>query len=479
MQERLRKSFIYIAITTIALWFDRAWANSRIINCLQTGWYGEELSESSVLTRIGRRLRHILSVFFEKTSLKRLLKGSILKRVYIWCILTSTLAPILPTMAVIALAAISTGSLLLKIGCDRDLKLSYAPVNKFILLFAFIYLVATLTSVTPAGSFKGGLVVVFFVLFSLVFENAITTRREMDVALYLMIASGTLISAYGCYQYVFGTIGAEAWIDSDMFSNISNRVYSTLQNPNVLSEYLLLIIPVTFAMALSERNKPLRLLLLGCGLGMGLCMLLTFSRGGYLGLLFAGAFFLILIDRRFLFLGLVLLAGAVLIMPDTIVTRFTSIGNMGDSSTSYRVSIWFGTLAMLKDYWLCGIGPGTAAFQKIYPVYSYAEAAAQHAHNLFLQITCDCGVSGIAVFLLIVFTFFKSISSSIIREPMGRSKLLQIGVFSAVLGFLVQGMTDNSFYNYRVLLMFWIFITLGSLVSKRSSMPEAKHDKDT
>ena len=40
------------------------------------------------------------------------------------------------------------------------------------------------------------------------------------------------------------------------------------------------------------------------------------------------------------------------------ISRFTSIGDMTDGSTTYRVSIWLGTLDMLKHYWLCGIGPG-------------------------------------------------------------------------------------------------------------------------
>jgi len=434
------------------------------------------VSESSVLTKAGRLLRNWLCSVLSLLRIDRLLKGSILKRTYLWCALAVTLAPILPTMAVIALAAAATGSLILKIGCDRRVKLSYAPVNKFILLFAFVYLVATFTSVTPAGSLKGGLLVTFFALFSIVFENSVTTRKQLDGVLYMLIGAGTIVGAYGCFQYVFGFAGAEAWLDSDMFSSISTRVYSTLQNPNVLSEYLLLIIPVTFAMGFTEKNKWLRALIICCALGMCLCMLVTFSRGGYLGLLIAAAVFLILIDRRFLFLGILLLMGMVIVLPDTIIERFSSIGNMGDSSTSYRVSIWFGTIEMLKDYWICGIGPGVTAFQKVYPVYSYHEAAAQHAHNLFLQITCDAGICGLAALLLVIITFFKSLAAAISREAMGRSKILQIGVFSSVLGFLVQSMTDNSFYNYRVLLIFWVFITLGALVSRRSMMPESEND---
>ena len=69
------------------------------------------------------------------------------------------------------------------------------------------------------------------------------------------------------------------------------------------------------------------------------------------------------------------------VMPDTVIQRFTSIGDLGDSSTPYRVSIWMGSLAMLKDYWLCGIGPGTEAFNMVYPIYGYARPMPSTPHN--------------------------------------------------------------------------------------------------
>lgn len=87
---------------------------------------------------------------------------------------------------------------------------------------------------------------------------------------------------------------------------------------------------------------------------MCLCMLLTMSRGGWLGLLLAGAVFLVMMDRRFILLGVVGLVALYFILPETMIERFTSIGDLTDGSTSYRLSIWLGTISMLKDYWLCG-----------------------------------------------------------------------------------------------------------------------------
>ena len=57
------------------------------------------------------------------------------------------------------------------------------------------------------------------------------------------------------------------------------------------------------------------------------------------------------------------------IIPETMVERMMSVGNLGDSSTSYRVFIWLGTLEMLKNFWLGGIGMGEGAFRTVYPLY--------------------------------------------------------------------------------------------------------------
>ena len=156
------------------------------------------------------------------------------------------------------------------------------------------------------------------------------------------------------------------------------------------------------------------------------------------------------------------------------ISRFTSIGNLTDNSTSYRVYIWIGTLAMLKDYWLCGIGPGDGAFNMVYPAYSYNGIVAPHAHNLFLQIVCDAGIAALGVFLLLLFVYFRMLCSAMSREKDPASRLLQIAFTAGVCGFLVQAMTDYSFYNYRVMFLFWAVLALGAASARRTSLPEGR-----
>ena len=53
-----------------------------------------------------------------------------------------------------------------------------------------------------------------------------------------------------------------------------------------------------------------------------------------------------------------------------------------------------------------------------------------------------------------------------------RSKLFQVAFTAGVCGFMVQAMTDYSFYNYRVMLIFWVYLALGMVVTRRKELPE-------
>jgi O-antigen ligase len=205
---------------------------------------------------------------------------------------------------------------------------------------------------------------------------------------------------------------------------------------------------------------------------MLVCMLLTSSRGAWLGLLLAAALFIVMLDARFILLGIVGIVALYFMLPDWIIARFASIGDMSDSSTSYRVFIWLGTLAMLKDYWFSGIGPGADAFNLVYPAYSFNTIKAPHAHNLYLQLMCDAGVIGLVLFLLVIFSFYRTVFSAFSRERDRKSKYYLAAAASAVAGFLLQGITDYSFYNNRVLLFFWVVVALGIVLSRRSELEE-------
>ena len=476
----LNGSTLWQALMALCLWFGRQWQASGVVQWFlhPHGW-GSAASESSIFFQIWSLIRNVLCTIYETLNLDRLFRGSVFLQTWVWCAIPVVLAPALnffrPSLMILALSLIGYASLLLVLVRDRQRQLAWSPINRYIILYGAVYLAGTLFSVNLRASLQPGLLSVAFILFSVVLYNAVTGRRQLDALLFLLVLAGTTVALYGILQYIFGWgYQSTAWVDSNMFSGISFRVPSTLDNPNMLGQYLILMIPVGGAALLSAKSWWMRAFYFCCCGIMCVCMLLTFSRGAWLGLLFAGAVFVVLLNPRLIMLAPFVLVALYFVLPDTIISRFTSIGNLNDNSTSYRVYIWMGTLAMLKDYLMCGIGPGDAAFNAVYPAYSYNAIVAPHSHNLFLQIVCDAGIVALLIFLLLLFVYFRMMCTALSREKDWTSRIFQIAFTSGVCGFLVQAMTDYSFYNYRVMFLFWAYLALGALCAKRSELAEGR-----
>jgi O-antigen ligase len=199
----------------------------------------------------------------------------------------------------------------------------------------------------------------------------------------------------------------DAWLDTNLFGSIRGRAYATLENPNMYGEYLVLVIPLAVGLLLRRfggMRKSVTMLCL-CILGAGLVC--SWSRGAMLALLIAMMVFLFMWNRRAMFLvfaGIAAIPFLPLILPDAVVSRYFSIGDMADSSTAYRVGGWQAAFEMLKNNFLGGIGVGKEAWASIYPRYAYMTMeSTPHAHNLYLQIAMELGIAGLVVFLVYLF----------------------------------------------------------------------------
>ena len=476
--ERLKSildaSLLWRMIDALCRFTGRQWKESAVVRWfLNPAPWGQSAAEASVFFRIWEAVRSVLSKIYTALKMEKLFDGSIFTWLWLWCAAPLVLAPVVPTMVLLGLSLVGFAAFALALIRQRERRLVYCGTNRWIILYAVVYLVSTALSLNVPGTLQTGLLRAAFVLFALVIINGITSRRQLDTLIFLCVLVAAVISLYGIGQYLFGWgYQSAAWWDANMFEGISFRVTSTLENPNMMGQYLILMIPLGGAGLLSAKDNKSRIFYFAACAIMCVCMILTFSRGAWLGLLFAGALFFLVINPRLILLAPVALVVLWFVLPDTVINRFTSIGNLTDNSTSYRVYIWMGTLAMLKDYWLCGVGPGEGAFNTVYPAYSYNGITAPHAHNLLLQIVCDAGIVELLIFLVLLVVYARTLCVAISREKEWHSRIHQIALLSGAAGFMVQAMTDYSFYNYRVMFIFWAYLALGVAASRRSRLAE-------
>lgn len=464
MKNIIKQSLIFRLLTAVANWLDGQWRRSLLSRAL-TG--SERVRDGGFLGRVGRGIHTALCSVFRFSRLDRLTEGSVLTRDFFWVGLAVFFAPILPTMAVLALTLAAVCSVIVCFGRDRERRAVYAPVRKWILAFAAVFAVSSLFPLVRDGlNIRSTLLTLVFTLFPLALIDVCSSRRRVKTLIGLIVASGALVAAYGVSQVLTGAESSDTWVDSRLFGYISIRVYSTLDNPNVLSEYLLLVLPLGAAATATAKTANGKIAAGSATALMAVCMVLTWSRAGWVGLILSCAVFLVLCDRRFLLPGLAAMALLTALLPGLMLDRLASIGSAADSSAYYRMSIWSGVLDMLKDYWLFGVGSG--AFEYVYPRYSMAAAIAQHAHSLYLQIMCDSGIPGIVTFLGVLLSSVRSMGGALSRGADRERRILIIAVISSLAGFLLQCAAEYGFYNYRVMLMFWIEIGLAAALSDDS-----------
>lgn len=371
-------------------------------------------------------------------------------------------APVAPTMADVGLALLSIFSLAIYSVTHKGFKFKFDGIGFFIIIFLGVYAVAAVTSFAMMNSFSIWAIYFVFISIYFVIINTVNTKKLLMNLLTVFVLSGFLVCLYGVAQYVFGWDTAQAWMDEEMFSDIKMRIYSTLGNPNVLGEYILLVLPASVGLMWVNKRFEAKVVYAAVSALMFGALILTFSRGCWIGIMAAAAIFITFAAGKLWGLGLIALPIIPMILPQSIINRFSSIGNMEDSSTSYRVYIWMGTLAMIKDFWLSGIGMGQKAFTQVYPFYSYNGIVAPHSHNLFLQILVESGIVGIAVFLIIAVLFLRRVMTGYQAGGKGDPLSTVMTALSAgICGFLLQGMFDNCFYNYRVMLVFWCVLAMG------------------
>ena len=374
--------------------------------------------------------------------------------------------PFLPTMVICGEVIVTFFAYIIKVLRGKR-SARFDILDVFVMIFAIFMLLGGLFSITPSKSLPPTCVFVCFIVAYFLIVNLIKTKELQRKTLVLSLFSFSVCSLYGIYQNFFATPDT-TWTDEDMFSDIATRVVSTFENPNVFGEYLIMLIPVAIAFILIAKNFTQRSAgALAVVLSFA-ALIYTWSRGAWLGCIGSLAIFLVIVTKYALgayTVGLMSVPLLIPFLPSSILDRFTSIGNMTDSSTSYRVFIWEATANMIKDNFICGIGVGTGAFQTVYSEYALAGIErAPHSHNLYLQILVELGIVGFVIFAFTMFLFFSKVFTFLKKSENRESKLIVGAIACGIIAILIQGLTDYVWYNYRVFSMFWMMLAVATAI---------------
>ena len=386
-----------------------------------------------------------------------------------------------PTAILLGLVIVDLAAYLGKVFIGKRV-FRFRLMDAIVSLFGFLFLMGGIITSGGIDSFKAA--ATYFALMAIYFlvVNLFNTKEWLYRAVTAIALPSVFVSLYGIIGYAAGNFQAR-WLDLSMFSEITNRAISVFENPNMLATYLVLTAPFIWICMLNEKlSTKLRACAALGSLSSAFCIILTWSRGAWIGMIAAIILFSLIIYKHSLKYWLVIGLTSpfwVKIVPKNVMTRFMSIGNLGDSSTYYRLYTWKGSLKLLYDYWIGGIGVGESAFSQIYPLYSYVgiETTA-HSHNVFLQIAIEMGVVALAIFLILMFLTVQKAFWSFKNASDTGIKMFVAASLSGLIAALAHGMVDYIWYNYRVFFAFWLlvaFVCAGAEVCRKEKARGGVH----
>ncbi len=329
--------------------------------------------------------------------------------------------------------------------------------------------------------------------------NLIKDKRQV-IALLTMTTVGALAeTAIGAAQVLL-RIGPPEFL----IGGVILRAYGTFGQPNPLAGYLNMTLPILIAVGVFSTSRKVQCLCWLASAGIGAIMVITLSRGAWLGLAAALMVMgLVMSVRvafwiRFALLGLsfVILAAVFGIIPFSLTARvLAAFGLSGvslDSVTAenfsavQRIAFWQAGLNMFNANPILGVGIGN--YMEAYPTYAAPgwNEVLGHAHDYYLNVAAEAGMVGLVGYLALVVAAFRHLLQTVRSLPSGVWYGVALGLLGMFTAISVHNLVDNM-YVHGMPVLLGLLLGAASVIhrwstgggGKSSPRPQWRQDKQS
>jgi O-antigen ligase len=265
---------------------------------------------------------------------------------------------------------------------------------------------------------------------------------------------------------------------------VTGRLEGAFDSPNQLGSFCALLTPIAAAFVFAVRGVTARALAIAGLLLIGSALMLSLSRGAWLGAAVALLYMLFkLREARRLVIALAvpaLVAGIALSSVNaTDNPELEVIGERARAFTARnpydgRTDIWAEAWRQIKDSPVTGQGPGAFPVVSVRADSAASSISPDHAHNLALNWAAETGVPGlllVAAFILAIAIAGRRVARAALARHDRRSYVLVVGMTTGLLALGVQNLTvDYTLGNAVVHLAMWA--TIGLLLAADAALRE-------
>lgn len=394
---------------------------------------------------------------------------------FMWAVLLLVAIPVFPEYCAPVLAVAS----LLAAWMDarqRNTTVQIGTLGKLLLVYLGYTAIGIAYSAHPLNSLSTFAMWAVMFCGYLTLTTVVYNRHRLHTALFMVGVAAAFIGLVACVQYLFISILGmdvpnQLWLPIDEFfytyfpmdvdlHMADDRASGTFNNPNILGEYLTMVLPLIGYCGFSEfrtrRSLLSRLFLLIAILGAAV----SFSRGAYIAMLSILLMIFVSNLKRITPLALCL-AAAISLIPEAIMSRFLSIGQGGNDFAIFeRFEAWDVAIRTIISSPLFGLGPGISNF---WEQLQNAGVGAPHSHNLVLQLLVEGGF--IALFIMCMVAIRMLQNSLELANRNRRGSGLGNAIVMFVVAFVVYGMVDYPFLSPKLVGNFLTIVGFADVIA--------------
>lgn len=282
-------------------------------------------------------------------------------------------------------------------------------------------------------------VIVFVVL-----VNVVRTRRRLMTMMWLSFAIGIYLGYTALNLYMKGEFKVEEY-------RVAVDVGGLFGNPNDMALHFVMMTPIVITLGIAAKSKLMRIVYLGTATLFVAANMVTFSRGGFLGLIAAAAVLAWKLGRKHrlnVTIASIVVGGVAMIAaPGNYGLRMLSIFIPGldavGSSDQRRELLERSLLVTARNPWGIGIGN--------FPIVGIHE---HQTHNAFTQVSSELGILGLVAYLIFIISPFRKLGA--IERTLFKADTLDwyyylaIGLQASIVGYLVTSFFASVAYNWFI-----------------------------
>jgi len=351
-----------------------------------------------------------------------------------------------------------------------------SSVEVFILIYMLVGLILCLINRPYPNVAVAGYRAQFeYMVWYFLIIRLIDSPKTAKIMIWAFCGVVFLMTLHGIYQYIIAVPIPASWTSQTEMA-VRTRVFSITGSPNIFGDIIVIAAPSVAALVYYLK-KPLYKLVAFCVLGlMLLCILFTFSKGAWVGLILAVVIFAMYLDRRIL-LAMGTAMAVVLAAVPSVTNRLTYLFTTDYQEASavggrsMRWALGKNLLAEGNKWIGFGLGRyGGAVAMNNQILDKTEDFAYYYMDNYYLKTLVEMGYLGLIFFILVLVVlvifgfrschragmgFKQDYEIDPVFRNAGNDKVICVGLFSGLCGCLAHCYFENIFEEPYMMAYFW------------------------